>query len=64
MILERTHKVKVERHDGMRSGFYLIGIPADDSQVLGHIRNIHRRQIVLFILEHEVAIDNHGSTPF
>jgi predicted transcriptional regulator len=21
MILERTHKVKVERHDGMRSGF-------------------------------------------
>ena len=55
MILERTHKVKVERQDGMRSGFYLIGTPADDSQVLGHVRNIHRRQIVLFILEHEVC---------
>ncbi len=52
MILERTHKVKVERQDGMRSGFYLTGTPADDSQVLGHIRNIPRRQIVLFILEH------------
>ena len=54
MILERTHRIKVERHDGLRSGFYLIGTPADDSQVLGHIRNIPRRQIVLFILEHEV----------
>ena len=35
--------------------FYLIGTPSDDSQVLGRIRNIHRRQIVLFILEHEVC---------
>jgi len=55
IILERIHKVKVERQDGMRSGFYLIGIPADHSQVLGYIRNIHRRQIVLFILENEVC---------
>jgi predicted transcriptional regulator len=55
MISERTHKVKVERQDGMRSGFYHIGTPADDSQVLGHIRNIHRKQIVGFILEHEVC---------
>ncbi len=55
MILERTDKVKVERQDGMRVGFYPIGTPADDSQVLGQIRNIPRRRIVLFILEHEVC---------
>ena len=41
MILERTHRIKVERQDGMRSGYYLIGTPSDDSEVLGHIRNIH-----------------------
>jgi predicted transcriptional regulator len=54
-ILERTNKVNVERHDGMRSGFYIIGTPTHDSPVLGHIRRTPQRQIVIFILENEVC---------
>ncbi|MGC1928485.1 MAG: winged helix-turn-helix transcriptional regulator [Candidatus Nitrosopolaris sp.] len=57
-ILERSHKVTVERHDGRRARYYPIWIPSDESQILGYMRNNVARQIVLFILEHDLCTFN------
>jgi predicted transcriptional regulator len=57
-ILENTNKVRVERHDCRRARYYPIYLSADESQVLGHIRNKVARQIVLFILEYDLCTFN------
>jgi predicted transcriptional regulator len=54
-ILEKTHKVKVDISDGKRGRYYPIDILADESHILGFIRNNVSRQIVTFILEHELC---------
>jgi predicted transcriptional regulator len=54
-ILERTHKVKVDISDGKRGRYYPIDILANESNVIGFIRNNVTRQIVTFILEHELC---------
>jgi predicted transcriptional regulator len=57
-ILENTNKVMVERHDGRRATYYPIYLSADESQILGYVRNNVARQIVLFILEHDLCTFN------
>jgi predicted transcriptional regulator len=52
-ILERSHKVKVDRHDGRRTRYYPVDIPTSESHILGCVRNNVARQIVFFILEHD-----------
>ena len=54
-ILESMHKVMVFRRDGRRAGYYPNNIPADESNILEHIRNQVARQIVLFILENDLC---------
>ena len=54
-ILEKSHKVTVDRHDGRRARYYPICITADESQILGYIRNNVARQIVIFMLEHDLC---------
>jgi predicted transcriptional regulator len=54
-ILERTNKVRVDRRDGRRARFYPIDILAGESHILGYIRNVTAREIVLFILEHDLC---------
>jgi predicted transcriptional regulator len=54
-ILESTRKVTVFRRDGRRAGYYPNNIPADESNILEHIRNQVARQIVLFILENDLC---------
>ena len=54
-ILERTHKIKVDRHDGRRARYYPFNISADESHILGYVRNKVARQIVGFILEHDLC---------
>jgi predicted transcriptional regulator len=54
-ILERTHKVTVCRREGRRARYYPIDIPADESLIIGYIRNKVARQIVLFILENHLC---------
>ncbi|MDQ6864928.1 MAG: winged helix-turn-helix transcriptional regulator, partial [Thermoproteota archaeon] len=34
-ILEKSHKVKVDRHDGRRTRYYPLNISADESHILG-----------------------------
>ena len=57
-ILERSHKVTVERQAGRRARYYPICIPTDESQILGYLRNNVARQIVIFILEHDFCTFN------
>ena len=54
-ILEKTHKVKVDISDGKRGRYYPIDILANESNIIGFIRNNVSRQIVTFILEHELC---------
>jgi predicted transcriptional regulator len=54
-ILERSHKVKVDRHDGRRTRYYPLDIPTSESRILGCVRNNVARQIVFFILEHDLC---------
>jgi len=54
-ILESTHKVKVDRQDGKRARYYPIYIRSDESHILGHMRNQAAREIVIFILEHDLC---------
>ena len=54
-ILERTHKVKVDISDGKRGRYYPIDILANESNVIGFIRANVSRQIITFILEHELC---------
>jgi predicted transcriptional regulator len=54
-ILERSHKVQVDRHDGRRTRYYPLDIPTSESHILGCVRNNVARQIVFFILEHDLC---------
>jgi predicted transcriptional regulator len=54
-ILEKSDRIKVDRLEGKRARYYSIDIPADESHILGFIRNNVSRQIVTFILQHELC---------
>ena len=53
-ILEKSHKVKVDRHDGRRTRYYPLNISSNESHILGCVRNNVARQIVNFILIHDL----------
>ena len=52
-ILEKSHQVRVDRHDGRRTRYYSLNISVEESNILGCVRNRVARQIVSFILEHD-----------
>ncbi len=54
-ILEKLHKVQVDRHDGRRTRYYPLNISADESHILGCVRNNVARQIISFILGHDLC---------
>jgi predicted transcriptional regulator len=54
-ILERMHKVNVDRHDGRRARYYSIDMSANDAHIIGYVRNNVARQIVSYILEHDLC---------
>jgi predicted transcriptional regulator len=54
-ILERTQKVTACRRDGRRAKYYPINISTDEVHILGCVRNKVSRQIVVFILEHDLC---------
>ncbi|MFZ0514373.1 MAG: winged helix-turn-helix transcriptional regulator [Candidatus Nitrosopolaris sp.] len=54
-ILERSHKVRVDRHNGRRTRYYPLDISLDESHILGCIRNDVSSQIVFFILGHDLC---------
>jgi predicted transcriptional regulator len=57
-ILENTHKVKVDRSGGRRGRYYPIDILANESNIIGFIRNNVSRHILTFILQHKLCTFN------
>ena len=54
-ILEKSHEVQVDRHDGRRTRYYPLNISTDESHILGCVRNNVARQIISFILGHDLC---------
>jgi predicted transcriptional regulator len=54
-MLEKSNTITVERRDGRRARYFPICIPADETQILGYIRNDVARQVVFFVLEHDLC---------
>lgn len=54
-ILEKTQRVKVDRQYGRRPRYYPLDIDSEESKVLGHIRNVSSRRIIIFILNHDLC---------
>ena len=54
-ILEKSDRIKVDRLDGKRARYYSIDILANESNIIGFLRNNVSRQIITFILEHELC---------
>jgi predicted transcriptional regulator len=54
-MLEKLYRVKVERHEGRRARYYPINFSADETHIIGYVRNNVARQIVYFILRHHLC---------
>lgn len=54
-ILEKTRKVRVDISDGKRGRYYPVDILENETNIVGFIRNNVSRQIITFILEHELC---------
>jgi len=57
-ILEKSDRIKVDRSDGKRARYYSIDLLANESHILGFIRNNVSRQIITFILQHKLCTFN------
>ena len=54
-ILEKTQQIMVDRQNGRRPRYFPLDMVAGEARIMGHIRNKSSRQIVLFILEHNLC---------
>ena len=55
-LLEKSHHIKVDRSKESKiTRYYPINIPTEESEILGYIRGDVARQIILFILEHDLC---------
>jgi predicted transcriptional regulator len=54
-ILEKTQQIMVDRQNGRRPRYFPLDMEAEEARIMGHIRNKSSRQIVLFILEHNLC---------
>src|SRR5919197_3756820 len=58
-VLEKSHQIKVDRRKkSTGSRDYHINMPTSESEILGYIRSNGVRQIVMFILEHDLCTFN------
>ncbi|HEY7108439.1 MAG TPA: winged helix-turn-helix transcriptional regulator [Nitrososphaeraceae archaeon] len=67
-ILERIGKIRVDRKRNKITRYYLTGVPDEDTDLIGQMRNKMTRQLVLFILEHDRCtfgeiVENSGKAP-
>jgi predicted transcriptional regulator len=67
-ILERMGKIMVDRKRSKITRYYLTGVPDGDTDLIGSMRNKVARQLILFILEHDLCtfseiVENSGKAP-
>ena len=54
--LEKSYQIRVDRQrDSRTTRYYSINIPNQDSEILGQLRNNVAREIIKFILEHDLC---------
>ena len=54
--LEKSYQIRVDRQlDSKTTRYYSISIPNQDSEILGQLRNSVAREIIKFILEHDLC---------
>lgn len=54
--LEKSYQIRVDRQpDSRTTRYYSISIPNQDSEILGQLRNDVAREIIKFILEHDLC---------
>jgi len=54
--LEKSYQIRVDRQrDSRTTRYYSISIPDQDSEILGQLRNNVAREIIKFILEHDLC---------
>ena len=55
-IIEKSHQIKVDRSKNSKiTRYYPINVPSEESEILGYIRENVVRQIILFMLEHDLC---------
>ena len=54
-MLEKSYRVRVERQEGRRARYYPISFSSDEAHITGYVRNNVARQIVYFILRHDLC---------
>ncbi len=55
-VLEKTNRVTVDRNEKSRSTrYYAVNIPIEETKILGCIRSDIVRQIIMFILDHDLC---------
>lgn len=67
-ILERMGKIMVDRKRSKITRYYLTSVPDEDIDLIGSMRNKVARQLILFILEHDLCtfseiVENSGKAP-
>ena len=67
-ILERMGKIRVDRKRSKITRYYLTGVPDGDTDLIGSMRNKVTRQLILFVLEHDLCtfseiVGNSGKAP-
>lgn len=67
-ILEKLGKIRVDRKRNKITRYYLTGVPDEDTDLIGQLRNKMTRQLVLFILQHDRCtfgeiVENSGKAP-
>jgi predicted transcriptional regulator len=67
-ILEKLGKIRVDRKRNKITRYYLTGVPDEDTDLIGQLRNKMTRQLVMFILEHDHCtfgeiVENSGKAP-
>jgi predicted transcriptional regulator len=54
-LLERSCLINVDRKKIRTSRYYTVNIPPEESDLIGYFRNDIVRQIIVFVLEHELC---------
>ena len=57
-MLEDSNCVRVDRHQRRMTRYYAVNVPIEESEVIGYIRSDTTRQIILFILKHDLCTFN------
>jgi predicted transcriptional regulator len=57
-VLEKLYWIKVDRQNSRITRYYTVNIPSEESNIIGQLRNSVVRQIMMFILEHDLCTFN------